>query len=255
MPHIDPERLALFALGEPVATTEESEHLADCAQCVDDLAALRHAAVAGRASMDVGELESPPEAVWLRISEELSLGRTMTIPPKPAPPVSAPAAAAVPSPVAEPAARHAAPRRRLATRIWALAASFVLVAGVGLGVWAVNQRVAQTEVAEATLAAFPNHPTAEGTAIVEEQTDGSLAVRVALNADAAPDTFREVWLITADASALVSLGVLEGAEQTFAVPAGIDLRDYVLVDISQEPEDGDDTHSGDSIVRGELTFL
>jgi hypothetical protein len=258
MPHIDPERLALFALGEPVATTEESEHLADCAQCVDDLAALRHAAVAGRASMDVGELETPPEAVWLRISEELSLGRTMTIPPKPAPPasiVSAPAAAAVSPPVAEPAAQHAAPRRRLATRIWALAASFVLVAGVGLGVWAVNQRVAQTEVAEATLAAFPDHPTAEGTAIVEEQSDGSLAVRVALNADAAPDTFREVWLITADASALVSLGVLEGAEQTFAVPAGIDLRDYVLVDISQEPEDGDETHSGDSIVRGELTFL
>ena len=137
---------------------------------------------------------------------------------KPAPPTR-PAAAPAAAPVSEPAAQHAAPRRRTVTRIWALAASFVLVAGVGLGVWAVNQRVAQTEVAEATLSAFPSHPDAEGTAIVEEQADGSLAVRVALNADAAPDTFREVWLITADASALVSLGVLEGTEQTFAVPA------------------------------------
>ena len=74
MSHIDPERLALFAMGEPVATPEESEHLADCAACVDDLAALRHVAIAGRASIDVGDLEAPPEAVWSRIAEELSLG-------------------------------------------------------------------------------------------------------------------------------------------------------------------------------------
>lgn len=242
MPHIDPERLALFALGEPVATPGESEHLADCATCVDDLAALRHVAVAGRASMDIGDLETPPDSVWARISEELSLGG------------GAPAPVVVAAPAASAAALER-PRPRIAVRILALAASLVLVAGVGLGVWALNQRVAQTEVAEATLSPFPDHPTAEGTAVVEEQADGTLAVRVVLSADAAPDTFREVWLITADASALVSLGVLEGSEQTFAVPAGIDLRDYVLVDVSQEPQDGDEAHSGDSIVRGELTFL
>ena len=150
----------------------------------------------------------------------------------------------------------AAARRVIDARIWALAASLVLVAGVGLGVWAVTQRAAQTEVAEATLAPFPDHPSAEGSAVVEEQPDGTLAVRVELSADAAPDTFREVWLITADASALVSLGVLDGTRA--------DLRrsrrtstcsDYVLVDVSQEPVDGDPNHSGDSIVRGELTFL
>ena len=253
MPHIDPERLALFALGEPVATPEESEHLTDCATCVDDLAALRHVAVTGRASIDIGELESPPDSVWARISEELSLGSA-----KSDTDAAATAAVTTMAPAAEPAAsapvqpvpEAKAPRRRLTTRIWALAASLVLVAGVGLGVWAVNQRVAETEVAEATLSPFPDHPTAEGTAVVEEQADGSLAVRVALDADAAPDTFREVWLITADASALVSLGVMEGAEQTFAVPDGIDLHDYVLVDVSQEPNDGDEAHSGDSIVRG-----
>ena len=259
MPHIDPERLALFALGEPVATPEESEHLADCAACVDDLAALRHVAVAGRASIDIGELEAPPDSVWARISEELSLGSTRAVDAAPASPVATmprPAAASAQEPAAaEPAPAAAAPRRSVAARIFALAASLVLVAGVGLGVWAVNQRVAETEVAEATLSPFPDHPTAEGTAVVEEQADGSLAVRVALDADAAPDTYREVWLITADASALVSLGVLEGSEQTFEVPAGIDLHDYVLVDVSQEPKDGDEAHSGDSIVRGELTFL
>ncbi len=117
-----------------------------------------------------------------------------------------------------------APHRRVMTRIWALAASLVLVAGVGLGVWALTQRAAQTEVAEATLAPFPDHPSAEGSAVVEEQRDGTLAVRVELSADAAPDTFREVWLITADASALVSLGVLDGTEQTFPIPADVDLQ-------------------------------
>jgi hypothetical protein len=241
MPHIDPERLALFAIGEPVATPTESAHLGDCPVCVDDLAALRHAALAGRASFDVGELEAPPEAVWSRIAEELAL---VTADPEPAAPI-APTTPAVVD----------APRRRVMTRIWALAASLVLVAGVGLGVWAVTQRTAQTEVAEATLAPFPDHPSAEGSAVVEEGPDGTLAVRVELSADAAPDTFREVWLITADASALVSLGVLDGRQQTFPIPADVDLKDYVLVDVSQEPVDGDANHSGDSIVRGELTFL
>jgi hypothetical protein len=252
MPHIDPERLALFAMGEPVATPGESEHLGDCEVCVDDLAALRHAAIAGRASFDVGDLEAPPESVWNRIVDELALGTTAAEPETAS--ESAPETVLV---AARPVAvvDAAAPRRRVMTRIWALAASLVLVAGVGLGAWAVTQRVSLTEIAEATLAPFPGHPTAEGTAIVEERPDGTLAVRVELSADAAPDTFREVWLITADASALVSLGVLEGTEQTFAIPADVDLNDYVLVDVSQEPVDGDPNHSGDSIVRGELTFL
>jgi hypothetical protein len=136
-----------------------------------------------------------------------------------------------------------------------LAAAFVLVAGAGLGVWAIAQRTSLTEVAEASLAPFPAHQGAKGIAIVEERPDGELAVRVELSADASPGTYREVWLITADASALVSLGVLDGQTATFPVPDCVDLRDYVLVDISQEPDDGDAAHSGDSIVRGELEFL
>lgn len=243
MSHIDPERLALLAMGEPTNSPEVSEHLAHCAFCVDDLAALRHAAVAGRASLDVGRLETPPESVWQRISDELAL----TSSPSPTP-------TSTPSPPV-PAAH---PRRARAWRGWVLAAALVLVAGAGLGTWAlVQQRAANsaTDVAEASLSAFPEHQGAAGSAIVEEKADGSLVLRVELSADAAPDTYREVWLITSDASALVSLGVLDGSSATLPVPAGVDLRDYVLVDISQEPVDGDPTHSGDSIVRGELTFL
>lgn len=212
--------------------------------------------------MDVGELESPPESVWLRIVDELAIGSTMTRPapvavsdaPRNAGESDAPHADAVPPTRRDGRADAESPRRGGVWKLWALAASFALIASAGLGVWVIGQRAAFTEIAEASLAPFPDHPGAEGTAVVEEQSDGSLAVRVALSADAAPDTFREVWLIKADASDLVSLGVLEGTEQTFAVPAGVDLNDFVLVDVSQEPVDGPPTHSGDSIVRGELEF-
>jgi hypothetical protein len=53
-----------------------------------------------------------------------------------------------------------------------------------------------------------------------------------------------------DASGLLSLGLLEGTSGRFAVPAGIDLDQFTLVDVSAEPVDGDPSHSGDSIVRG-----
>ena len=264
MSHIDPERLALFALGEPGATPQESEHLADCPACVDELAALRHAAIAGRATIDIGELEAPPEAVWQRIVAELALSGGAGMPDAGRSDAT-PAAAPAPEPASPQADRRttdpsdSAPapsaRPRRVWRGWVLAASLLLVAGIGLGAWVFTQRAQQTEVAEATLAAFPDHPDAEGEAILEERADGSLELRVALDADAAPDTFREVWLITADASALVSLGVLDGREQTFTIPDDVDLREYVLVDVSQEPADGNPDHSGDSIVRGELAFI
>lgn len=270
MPHIDPERLAMLAMGEPSTAPEDPDHLAHCAICVDDLAALRHAALAGRASFDVGELESPPEVVWARIANELSL-TSVTAEASESDPmltlergehgdittaVDDQPALAGPVTAAGPIAAHATPARRAPRWAgWALAAAVVLVAGAGLGTVVLSQQSSETEVAEASLSAFPSHVGAAGTAVVEKGGDGSLAVRVELSADAAPDTYREVWLITADASALVSLGVLDGTQATFPVPAGVDLRDYVLVDISQEPDDGDAGHSGDSIVRGELTFL
>ena len=56
-------------------------------------------------------------------------------------------------------------------------------------------------------------------------------------------------------SLLVALGVLpEGDVGEFEVPQGLLDEGYRIVDISVEPDDGDPTHSGDSIVRGALDF-
>ncbi|MBT2538553.1 anti-sigma factor domain-containing protein [Arthrobacter sp. ISL-69] len=64
--------------------------------------------------------------------------------------------------------------------------------------------------------------------------------------------FREVWVISPDLSKLVSLGVLDGEPGVFAIPEGLDLAEYPIVDVSNEPFDGNPGHSSDSIARGEL---
>ena len=237
MAHIDPERLALMALGEPVESADDAEHLTRCDACAADFAGLRHAARTGRATLDVGVLEHPRDVVWDRIVVELGL--------------SAPSS----SPDITEHADTPAPRRRTPVAWWGLAAGVVAVAGAGLGVWVwTTSAPPPTEIAAASLVAFPDHSEATGSALVEQNDDGSRSLHVEVTGDAAPDTYREVWLIAPDASELVSLGVLDGDTAVLTVPDGVDLADFPLVDVSQEPVDGDPEHSGDSIVRGALSF-
>ncbi len=51
MPHVDPDVLALLALGEDVASPEERSHVADCAACRAELANLRRTATVGRSAL------------------------------------------------------------------------------------------------------------------------------------------------------------------------------------------------------------
>ena len=69
----------------------------------------------------------------------------------------------------------------------------------------------------------------------------------------------ELWLIQPDQTGavadLVSLGLVDPDDPgSYTVPAGIDPTEFSVVDISVEPRDGDDTHSGRSILRAPLTF-
>lgn len=88
------------------------------------------------------------------------------------------------------------------------------------------------------------------------RVDGRRVLRLTLpRADGGQDTgFREVWLLDTAQGQLVSLGVLEGPRGSFTLPRNLDLADYPTVDVSTEPFDGDPTHSGDSLARGNLTF-
>ena len=64
--------------------------------------------------------------------------------------------------------------------------------------------------------------------------------------------YLEVWLLRPDVSGLVTLGVLDETEEEFVLPAGLDLSEYPVVDISVEQLDGDPGHGGLSLVRGQV---
>lgn len=240
MSHLDPEEIALLALGETDSLDSAELHLAECAVCAAELDEMKHAVGVGRSTIDGVELEAPPAAVWGRISDELGLAPVESVEP----------AAEVPDIVQAPARRSRTWRRTM----WALAASSALVLAGG-GAWLAGRFTAPpVAIAAAALDAFPAHPTASGGAEVREGRDGERTLVVTLDADDAEAGYREVWLIRNDGEALMSLGVLEGADATFPIPSGVDLSSYDLVDISVEPLDGDPAHSGDSIVRGQLEF-
>ncbi|WJL95844.1 anti-sigma factor [Microbacterium sp. ET2] len=261
--HLDPEVLTLLAIGESVATPAEQDHLSTCPRCKAELSALTRTVVAGRSTVLLEDLEAPPDRVWSRISEELGFstpamtsGATAVseigpaVQTRPTNPSDAGADRSRAGSDAAPA--HRRRRRGLIRGLFVLAAS-VAVVGVAVGGWALTRQATVVELASAELAAFPDHPGAEGSAVVVERGDETV-IEVALDADVDPDSNREVWLITEDASEIISLGMLEGQTGEFVVPDTIDLREFVLVDVSDEPVDGDPTHSGDSIVRGALDF-
>jgi hypothetical protein len=251
MNHIDPDTLALIAMSELEPDEAERMHLAACAHCTTELAELTRTVSIGRTAR-TDELQSPSPEVWQRISAELGLGASTGAAPVRVQPVE------LDVDDRPPADLDTARRRRRGSRIWiplvAAAVVIGLIGGLTVGVWVGSSPSAPTAavVARARLDAFPGWPGARGDAVVEQLPDGSREVLVEVDAAAAEAPLREVWLIAADASGLVSIGFLTGRSGRFVVPAGIDLAAYPLVDVSNEADDGDPAHSGDSIVRGEL---
>lgn len=61
----------------------------------------------------------------------------------------------------------------------------------------------------------------------------------------------ELWVINSDVSDMHSLGLVS-ASGTFDLPAGVTPDDFPIVDISVEPRDGVEAHSGQSVLRGVL---
>lgn len=261
MDHIEPDELAVLALDGREPDGAVRAHLDGCAECLAEYDALRRTVALGRGGAPTGELEAPPSAVWAGIHAELGLAPALAADPlAPGRHAEEPAAE---EPRAEEAARpvvELASRRRSWWPVAAAAAVGGILVGVGIGVAIDGLRgddaptpAPAVVLASADLAAFPGWDDASGHASVEEDADGVRSVVVDLDAPVPEGDVREVWLIRSDASGLVSLGLLDGDSGRFVVPAGIDLDEFTLVDVSAEPVDGDPAHSGDSIVRGELS--
>jgi hypothetical protein len=136
------------------------------------------------------------------------------------------------------------------TGTWMAAAAAAVLVAAG-GIWALNRPAQPQPLAEAQLTPLAEY-SATGSARVVEAAGGARTLEVTLDKDEAQG-YQEVWLIAPDLSRLVSLGVMNADSGTFQVPAGLELADYPIVDVSDEPVDGNPAHSSVSIVRGTLT--
>lgn len=67
------------------------------------------------------------------------------------------------------------------------------------------------------------------------------------------DGYAQVWLVDSQGSRQVPVGVLEEGRTDVTVPATLELSGYPVVEVSLESYDGDPSHSGRTLWRGELT--
>lgn len=189
--------------------------------------------------------EDTPDDIWNRIAAEL--GDELELDAEPA----------TGTVVRAPFGR----RRSWATPLLAAAAAIIVVVA---GVTIINSATSTTTLAEAELAYDPVafDPLGADAAAHAALVDDSGANLIEIDDEALPfdldeDSAIELWLIQADGAGnvidLVSLGDIEAdGTRSFPVPAGYDPREFRVVDISIEPRDGDEAHSGRSILRGAL---
>ena len=136
-------------------------------------------------------------------------------------------------------------------RIWGVAAAAAIVAVITVGVVAAS-RSSDDSTVIATAALEPLGGTGEGRAELVDR-DGLLQLQLSTSGLDAGDGFLEVWVIDTDVTQLVSLGPLRN-DGIYELPPGLDPAAFPIVDVSVEPIDGVPTHSGDSVLRGQLTF-
>lgn len=232
--HLDPDRLALIALGEQEPTAPETEHLHACAACGTDLDATRATVSAGRASEHLRDLPAPDEALWSRIAG---------------------AAFPAPSPNGRVEHRIDPPARRTqwtGRNRWrlALAAAAVLLLAAATGVaviWS-TRRDTERVVAEADLVAQPAAPTgAQGRATIVDTGHG-LQMRLALSGMPAATGYYTVWLYDGR-TVMIPIGS-PGPSPLNVPAAAADLTKFPIVDISAQ-QLGQQEH-GTSMLQGRL---
>jgi hypothetical protein len=258
--HVDPDQLALLALGEGVDHSDGSavnDHLRQCGWCRGEFEALLHTVDLAREAVEDRDTPPPSEAVWSRIAAEVGIGLRPAGPlPGQVPGQPGQLPGQEPSPLF---GQHRAPepvgrRRRWVRPVAALvaAAAIGVVGTLGaLRPWRSDPAPATASVA--TLAAVAGGPGgASGRAVVSRGPDGPV-LRITAAGLPLQQGYYEVWVYDGKRD-MVSIGVL-GANSTASLPLPptLDLRTYHVVDVSQEQYDGNQTHSRTSVLRGSLT--
>lgn len=227
--HCDDDDLAVIALGEP-ASPEIDAHLQQCARCRSNLDQWIAVVSSARTVTTEDHPVAPPSAVWDAIRDELAPTATVT---------------------------DLGDARRSRRPVgWLLAAA----AGVGIVLGSVatfGLVTSSSDPAPAIMAQGGLEPLGEvavsGTAALED-ADGEVHLHVSVpDLPAIEDGYYEVWMATADASTMVAVGTLgPDGDSILTLPAGMEVADFPLVDVSVEHFDGDPGHSAESVVRGLL---
>jgi hypothetical protein len=151
--------------------------------------------------------------------------------------------------------REKRPRPRTVPRRSLLAvAAGGLIAGLGLGAISWQQLDSRRADVLATAELTPlDAPDRLGTAEVL-RTPAGLELRLAAATPfVGQSDYIEVWLINRDGQRMISVGVYSGqTTESFPITADLLQEGYVVVDLSSELFDDDPTHSGNSLVRGQL---
>ncbi len=248
--HIEAERLAGLALGDPEPLTDEqARHLESCRDCQAELAELREITHTARHTDPIA-VRVPGPDLLSRIDAELA-GDTAPNP------VGASGAIPAGAHEADGFVRTADPQPRSGRRsrgLVLLAAAVGLVLGVGGTVaYERAQNPDERVVATTNLAALPGQSGGGRAELV--RADGVDSLRVQVDSATPAGEFRELWLINADGRRMIALGVLDASGRgSYPLPGQLagGLQDYTIVDVSLEPYDGDAAHSQASVVRGTL---
>lgn len=128
--------------------------------------------------------------------------------------------------------------------------ALVVVASLRFG----DDEPTTTFVADVTNTDMPE--TFSGSAVATVAVDDSPMLEIDFDGALPSGEPVELWLIKPDLSDMRSLGIVSGdaTEWSGVWPADLDPNEYSVVDLSIEPDDGDPTHSGRSILRGQLTI-
>ena len=263
--HLEQDSLALRALGEPVGAAAEA-HLEACEACQAALSELTAVTVrAARASAEDRDLPPAPGHLWEGIAEGAGLADAArddeaargeaTHGDEATHDEAAPGEDAAEGRAAHGGAEviplHRGTRR---AGLGVIAAGIIALALVGaISLLPVETTEEPTvRVATAELDALDER--SEPARAVLAERDGRLVLAFDELRLPEADGYYELWLIDADVDGMVSLGPLTDGE-TVALPEGLDPAEFPIVDVSLEPFDGDPTHSGDSLLRGELAGL
>lgn len=133
-----------------------------------------------------------------------------------------------------------------------LAACVALLVAVPVGL-ALRSGDDTVEIASATLDSLDGGATVSEAALL--RSGDGYAVELSTDRSAGGDQFLELWLLDinddGELADLVSLGRVDGSG-AYEVPEGVDLDRFDVVDVSIELDDGNDDHSGNSVLRGEF---